>query len=360
MKRTGILTYHYPINYGAVLQTYALYKYLEKDNNLDPKIINYVSERAKGDKLFTKPNSLKDIFHNILVLLFTPLLLSKKNKFKKFIFSNFKFTQRYNNTNEIDFNDFDIVITGSDQVFNPFNPDNLAYFQPFKKQAWQIKVAFSPSFGINEFSRELEAKISTYIKDFDYISCREKKGAEFISKIRNQSILNTIDPVFLLEQQDWGKICHPIPKHKKYILIYDLNGKYNLIKIAKQINTDKDIIIISTDPLAKIKYRNLNINKIIINAGIEDFVSYIKYADTIITDSFHGTAMSIIFRKNFYTYIALQNVSNRIYSLLEQLDLSNRIITESHNAPYTPTHYKNKLITDKILLSKQFLEQSLV
>lgn len=358
MKSIGILTYHYPINYGAVLQTYALYCYIRTVTDGDVTVVNYVPKNIKSG-FFLNIRSVKDFVHNLVVLIFIIPLLSKKLKFKCFLRSYLNLTPRYSTYDKIEYGKYDAVVTGSDQVFSPDRIGNIAYYQPFKKECWQKKIAFSPSFGIHEFTDDVEAKISQYISDFDYISCREECGAEFISKIRNETVLNTIDPVFLLDQKEWNNICYHRPTNRNYILIYDLNGKENLIKIAKRICNGKDIIIISSDPLAKIKYMHYGITKIIIDAGIEDFVTYIKYADAIVTDSFHGTAMAIIFRKNFYSFIALKNASSRIYSLLDKLALFKRIVKYPDRVCETEIQYNEKLISDWIYRSKQFLNEAL-
>lgn len=325
MKTVGLLTFHFPINYGAYLQTFGLYDYIRESGN-SIEIINYFTDEhmARFD-FYQKPKSAKEVLYYLFKTFFLRSYFQKRKKFKRFSEKQFKMTTRYKNLSEVSFS-YDIVITGSDQVFNINHFDRLIYFQPFEKSINQTKAAYAPSFGINNLDDNITNKIKEFVIDFDYLSCREELGAKYLADISGKDTEHVLDPVFLTSIDKWYSISSKPLVKESYIFIYDLNGKKPLVEIAKRIAKGRKIVIVSNDPMAQLKSIYGDCDVFVKSAGIEDFISYIRYADVVITDSFHGTAMSVLFKKEFYTYIALESASYRILSLLKSLSLDDRLI----------------------------------
>ncbi|MDP4276047.1 MAG: polysaccharide pyruvyl transferase family protein [Bacteroidota bacterium] len=326
MKKIGLLTFHFPINYGAVLQTYGLYSFL-KNNGYDIEIVNYYpDEHMRRYNYYHKPGSVREMIYYIVKTVFITDHLLRKKRFRTFSASHFKLTKRYREVEDIPFN-YDCILTGSDQVFNFEYPDNLIYFQPFPKKENQKKIAYAPSFGVSEFSENLKKLIREYVVDFDAISCRENDGAAFLSEIVGKPVPQVLDPVFLLNKEEWSLLCPKRLIKEDYIFIYDLDGKKSLIDIAKAINKNNNkLVILSSDPISKIRNEYNDVDVFINSAGVETYVNLIKYASAVVTDAFHGTAFSLIFQRPFYTYIALEKTASRITSLLTNLGLENRIV----------------------------------
>lgn len=325
MKTVGLLTFHFPINYGAYLQTYGLYSYIKETGN-KIEIINYFTdEHMSRFDFYQKPKSIKEVISYVFKTPFLTSYLKKRAKFKKFADIQFEMTPRYKSLSEVPFK-YDVVITGSDQVFNINHSDRLIYFQPFKKSKNQIKAAYAPSFGINNLDENIKNKIRNLVTDFDYLSCREELGAKFLADVSGKNTEHVLDPVFLADKDKWCSISSKRLIRDDYVFIYDLNGKKPLVEMAKKLAKNRKIVIISNDPMAQLKKIYKGCDVFAKSAGIEDFISYIRYADVVITDSFHGTAMSVLFKKEFYTYIALQSASYRILSLLKLLSLEDRLI----------------------------------
>ena len=278
--RIGLLTFHFPINYGALLQTYALDSYLKK-LGFDVEIINYYSDEHKAKyNFYQKPTSIKDVIFYLIKTIFILNHLKKSYKFKRFRKKHFELTQRYKKSEEVPF-DYDIVITGSDQVFNINYSDRYIYFQPFEKLLNQKKIAYAPSFGIHSFDDTFKNKIENLVKDFDFLSCRELEGTTFLKKITGKEVPHVLDPVFLLDNDEWSKIASKRIIKDDYIFVYDLNGKKTLIDIAKSINKNKKIVLLSNDPIAKIKKEYKGVDIFIQSVGIEDFISLIKYSSLL-------------------------------------------------------------------------------
>lgn len=345
-----IFTYKHR-NYGAVLQCYALYHYLSCNVTKDVKVLDYTTKyHLKEDAIFKKRsnNHLKQLIYLMLSCLrYIPLILRRKrtSKFKR---ENISFTDLYSSKQEL-LNNIpvaDIYITGSDQVFN-FDSENLdVYYLNFPKNHAK-KIAYAPSFGTSTFPETVREKIYPLLVDFDALSCREEDGAAFISSITKRETPTVIDPSLLLKSKEWINIAKLPGFSKKYILIYDLNGREDLVKIAKTIQKETGLSIVCiTDKIEKF----YKVDKQIYSAGPAEFLGWFAMASYVVTDSFHGTVFSIQFNKPFYTYIAIKHSAARIITLLDKLNLSNRII--SSEALKTFVFEKSNYIVDEALLDK--------
>lgn len=363
-KKIGIFTYMLN-NYGAVLQSFALQYYLRKDEAVCAEIVDFETIRHQQlNKIFKKysENILIQICFVLLTLFRYKQLKERKNKTKLFKQKYIQFTRKYQIQDELLNNppQEDIYISGSDQVFNPNGLNRDIYYLNFDKGCGR-KVAYAPSFGISKFSQQTIDVIQKYINDFDALSCREEDGAELMSKLLNRKIPIVADPTLLLTKDEWSAVAVCPQYKRRYICIYDLNGAENLITIAKQIQkkTNLDIVCI-TDKVQKF----YDVNKQIYNAGPAEFVGWIANADYVVTDSFHGTAFSLIFNRPFYTYIAVPASSSRIYNILSKLNLSDRIIEYGksndfvfeNNTIYDYSHNLAKLISS----SRNFIMNNVI
>ena len=331
MKHICIFTI-YVENYGAVLQTYALQRYLKRvSGNGCVQIADFYSRDPY--RLFRKhhhPNLLKNIVKKAFVLLRYYPLKKRYYRERRFAEKEFDFTRRYHSVEELLSSPprCDVYLTGSDQVFNENATYKKIFYQEFPKGN-AVKAAYAPSFGIHDFSPEFEAKIKNDILDFDYLSCREESGARFLSRLCGREIPCVVDPTLLLSANEWSDVAAEPKIRYRYILVYDLNGGDNLIRIAHQIAVSSGFKIVCLTQKPQRFYQG--IYRQIYSAGPKEFVGWIKNADYVVTDSFHGTMFSLIFGKSFYTYIAVEHSASRIVSVLDKLGLEDRIIrcTES-------------------------------
>lgn len=327
--KIGIFTY-FQTNYGAVLQAYALQKYLQEQPNTEVEIIDFTTpDHLEGHKVF-KRQSLKNPVAAVAYYFFTVIhyvqlkhRVTRTWDFKKKYFHS---TRRFSSMKDVLENHpiEDIYITGSDQVFNPIGMYVPLYYLGFDKGNGK-KVAYAPSFGISKFDDTITQKIEGYVKDFDFLSCREPAGAEYLSSIAGHEVPVVVDPVLLHDSDEWDKVA-VCPKMKSnYIFIYDLNGADNLIKIAKKVQKKTKLPIVC---LTRNRLKLYPVDKQIYDAGPAEFVGWIKDASYVVTDSFHGTVFSLIFSKQFFTFIALERTSSRIRSILAKVGLDNRIVTK--------------------------------
>lgn len=332
-----IFTYKHS-NYGAVLQCYALYHYLKSRLDADIEVLDYTTlNHIKGDAIFKKRsnNIIKQFcFIALAFLRFIPLIKRRKRN-ARFKNDNIEFTPLYTQKEELlkDLPLADIYITGSDQVFNVDSENFDVYYLNFAKGKSK-KIAYAPSFGTSSFSESIKRKILPLLKDFDALSCRENDGAAFISSITGKNIPTVVDPTLLLRPEEWLKVA-VFPKYRqKYILIYDLNGREKLVKIAKIIQQATNLpIVCITDKIEKF----YSVDKQVYSAGPAEFLGWFAMAAYVVTDSFHGTVFSIQFNKPFNTYIAVKKSASRITSLLGSLNLSDRIVYEDTIGKFEPS-----------------------
>ena len=267
----------------------------------------------------------------------------------------FNYTCRYSSMSELLNNPplLDVHLTGSDQVFNPNRKYKDVYFLNFKKGNAR-KIAYAPSFGVNQFSDDDKQYIKDMLSDFDVLSCRETDGAELMSSMLEKKVPQVLDPVFLTSVEDWRSIETKPRFKQKYVFVYSLKGTKRMLKYAKDNYPGQTIVLLSPNDL-----RIYSGCKHVYYPGPCDFIGLIDNAEAVVTDSFHGTAFSIIFEKEFRTIITRPEVSSRIVSLLSSLGLKDNVIEPQGKTlqiiPVSYKHILDRMISD----SKQYLNQSI-
>lgn len=327
--RIGVLTFHNAINYGAILQTYATQHYLEAMGH-EVTIIDYRNQSIE-DAYLPYTFSLLRLFHrkpwNILPYLLTTLSYSKKRK-KQYEFSKSELSLSHRQYFVGDaLEQFDIILIGSDQVWNPNFTGGFDTFYWGQFEHGNSKVvawaASSKEKALNNSDRKV---IEALLGNFTAISVREQELKAFLSPISSQQIHVLPDPTLLLTKTEWKKLCHPV-KEKDYILVYAMENEQDAIRIVEKLARKKNKKIIIINP-----YSHVRIQKgYKTTLSPYDFLSYFMYADEIMSVSFHGTAFSLIFEKQFYCYIAKGKSNVRIESILKQIGLESRIINEDTN-----------------------------
>lgn len=329
--KIGILTFHKAMNYGAILQTYALQKKIRQFNS-DTEIIDYNCPYFKDSyKIISIKNStVKSIVKQFL------LYNSKKqkySKFNKFIKSNIRLSKVKNieKSNIAKYTkEYDRIIVGSDQVWNMSCTNrDLTYFLDFVTDN-KRKCSYAASFGKKDINDKEKQVVEKYLSSFNTISVREKDGQKILNELNIKNASVVVDPTLLIEKNEWDKISAKRMFNTGYILVYLLYSSDEIKKFAKKLAKEKNLKIIVLQSDLK---KEINGSKIIRNAGIEEFISLIKYADYVITNSFHGTIFSLIYHKEFYiSLIKGENAPNsRLENLLKEYNLTNRILDYNEN-----------------------------
>lgn len=330
MTKIGIITTSHAVNYGAVLQCFALRYSLFNAGADVVDVVNYCSdERIAGRKEFKACSSLKNVIYNVLI--FFKYKYRKNRKQLWVLFDEFKRERLnikgklINNKKELEETLFyDTLICGSDQIWNLnlFNDD--VYFLNFSTQVHtKFYYAYSASIA-EQLSKEQELQFKKLTKRFKQISIREKKAAEWLGMLLNRTVLSTLDPVFLLPANEWSKLCSGIQKlvKEKYALVFMISHEKDDQKIVNTIakGFEEKLVILNLHPF---KYLRGDLYLNIVSP--EQFIALIKDAEFIITDSFHATSFSIIFNKVFYN-IRRSTRNIRIENLYEVLEIDNRYV----------------------------------
>ena len=354
MKKIAIITYSNSKNFGAVLQTVALFYALTMISKESIYILDYYNEKIENNyyRLFNK-SSLSKIIKSLIRIIIIPLYLKHRYNvgklFRCFLEKNTRVTQKKyckKNIKEADL-EFDYFIVGSDQIWNfEVSGFDRTYYLDFVTNS-NKKYSYAASFGFSDVIKSNHNLISELICDFKTVSVREDICIDELRKI-NKNILVSIDPALLLQAEDWEKLLFPNNETKKYILLFFTDKEStNLIDFARNLSrkTGLKLISIITPPSLK-NFRGI---KCIHSCSPEMFLSYFKNAEYVITSSFHGTVFSIIFHKRFFTEFHNKYVHNyRVESLLKKLKLEERAI-KNCNLMNDYDKFINWLEADEIL-----------
>ena len=360
----GIITFHSAHNYGAMLQTFALQTYLKKELGINVEVIDFRTEAGiQAYEIFKRPNTLRQYFRELLKLLHYKELKNGYDSFELFLNNYIETTERYSTYQSLIENppEFDVYISGSDQVFSPKGKELNAFYLNFGPSNIK-RVAYAPSFGYKTIPDDKKELITNLLNRFDYLSAREVSGCKIIKELTAKDAPNVLDPVFLLNPEQYHNIARPVKmKYKDFILCYALVGMKKQISLANKLKEITGLPIILLKPSASLPIKG--IDKTIISAGPLEFLWLFENAAFVVTDSFHGTAFSLVFKKDFFSTIAFPEKSERIYSILNEIGLNDRIIdnpieiTENNLEINYPI--PSKKLEEKINTSKEYLKKSL-
>ncbi len=355
MKKVGILTYHSSDNYGSVLQAYALKKYLSGFCNAE--IVNYRKNEVKAlYKIFKPMNSKFNIVTNLYNALYYKRIKNQKKAFEAFRQKNLNISdQEINSKDDLDkfVNKYDALVCGSDQVWNfdilDFDTSYLLDFPEFKGK----KFAYAASMGPKRKSHESIAEFKAQFEDFDGISVREESAAEVLSKVLEKPIDTVIDPVFLLSKEGWQELIKEenIQERKDdYVFCYFPGGVSESLEsfsknLAKELNCKRILIVPEWRNIFRSGEKRYDCIPL-------EFVSMIKNAKAVCTNSFHGTAFSVIMDTPLYVKMGAEDSDSRIVNLLYMANKENCIINKDCSCKKS---YQDKNLEEVIDYSKKFI-----
>lgn len=357
--RICIVTTHRSHNYGAVLQAFALSSFLKNNYNASIVFLDYRPVSGKDAyRLLPRIRSLKSLKSFIVALLKLKDLNQRYKGFEYFMSKEFNLTKVYSNTREIESSppDADYYLTGSDQVFRYKNCDSDPFFLCFAKTLGKPSVAYAPSFGVATLADQFKIKVAALLNGIDHLSCRESEGAKIIENLTGKKALVVVDPVFLLKPEEWDTFAKfdkspTVP----FILCYALVGIKNQLEIAKMLKMKTGLPIITITSPLKSGQSETSIS----TANPYEFVGLFSKASYIVTDSFHGTAFSVLFRKPFISYIAIPEASSRIINLLERIGLAKHVFFAPcfsfNDIEKVACDYQGCTIEQEIKISKNYL-----
>lgn len=329
-KKVGIITQHRVVNYGSVLQTYALQEKV-KELGYSCEVIDYYPERFTPIGMLKRIKDKSERFKKSLIartlarIIIIPSYIIRFKMFFKFINSHFDMTEKTYKTeeelNKANF-DYDVFCTGSDQVWNYGWNERIEYpyFLQFAPDSSK-KISYAASFGKSELDPQEISETTRLLKRYDAISLRELSGVNIVENLGIKNSVNVLDPTLLLTGKEWRKLSSNKYSEDKYILIYNLNRNPKIDKYAEELSKETGLKVRYLSYQLHEFYKN---GKMFCNPKVEDFLALIDGASYIITDSFHATAFSLNFNKEF-VIVYPERFSTRLQSILEILDLTDRV-----------------------------------
>ncbi len=320
MNNIYITTFQNADNYGAALQAFALHRFLNT-KGYNTSFINYDNKRITKGYKFIRFDNYRLFIKNMI---FISDFIARKRNFKKFR----KNYVRKNSVNNIDypFKDGDILITGSDQVWNPSltgGYDNTYFLKTSNPNTNRISYAASCG-DVKEIEKTKDDFISA-IKTINHISVREQSLKVFIENNTSIKTELTLDPTLLLDKEEWEKqVSEKRIIKEKYIFVYTVGNDNKLFvnnvnKLAEHLNC-KIVYFDQSDFNNRYLCKKVKYYK----GGPKEFLNLLYYSEYVLTTSFHALAFSVIFNKKFY--VVLSDKIDRLLSLLDIAGLKNRII----------------------------------
>lgn len=330
--KIGILTFHCVANYGAVLQTYCLQEAL-KDMGHEVYVIDYrpkyLTEPYNAflyDSKYFRSNLAKcqGLLRSCLV---APIRWKRNHIFSKFIHHHLNL---YSLDLNDEFNDFDAFVFGSDQIWSPKITCGFdkVYLGDFPAAKGKKLIAYAASAGsTSNFSGEDIDYFLSRLQCFDKVTVRERSLAEYINQ--KSTIISELvfDPVLLTGPKVLRKLLNNRIKEEQsqkqpYLFLFQLVRNDDVVSYATSLAKYKGLKLIEVATMCESLFNN-NLKQTL---SVEQLLSYFINATYIITSSFHGTVLSILFNKQFNTISLDKSTDERSLFLLQELHLSDRML----------------------------------
>lgn len=361
--KVGIMTFPNSESHGAELQMFALYQVC-RELGYDTEIINYHNQWMKHEKHLTYSQKgskaawgkkvIRDLLHQRMKAEFK-VFENQMQKYPSLPTSDKKKLRELGER-------YGAVICGSDQVWNPdITNYDLSYFLDFCGSDTS-RISYAPSFGVETISEEYGAQIRGELEKFDSISVRENTGRRIIMQLTGANAQLVLDPTFLINADQWFLYEKAQPQAKEaYILYYTIRGSKTLWNHCQELSkkTNMKILRIGSNAISKHLKKTDDV-EYVCDVGPAEWLYLIHNASYVVTNSFHGTAFSINYRKNFYVeFSSLTN--SRLAHIVSLLGLEDRVLKEDSPIIPSATDYsQTEMVLPKLKEeSAAFLKHSL-
>lgn len=372
-------------NYGGMLQGFATIKLLEK-RNMDVELIRYEKKKNIGFMIASLPRLM-----NPVLMYEKRLLLSKKmnayfhpvfkkneqRRRKKFReFEKLYFTPKekiYYGYEELQrgAENYQVVITGSDQIWSPSGLESNFYNLMFVPEETK-KISLASSFGVSQIPSNQTQRTREYLQRIPYISMRENRGAEIVKELTGRTVSVVLDPVFMLSEEEWDEIASKEVFCKEpYVFAYLLGASSEYREKIKSFAKEEDLKIVT------LRHANQYVQAdeqfgdyCFFDIGPCEFLSLIKNASYICTDSYHGSVFSLLYHKEFivfnrYSNSTVYSKNSRIDTLCDNFGLGGRRYQKGetlaeilqHPIPYSSV---DTVLNEKRGKFDQYLDQALL
>lgn len=337
----GVITYHRSNNYGAQLQSYAMVRVLmQMGHNAEIIDCNTIGSGKIFHWNFQSVRGFMGAFRNNALSLLTEF--KRKKLFKTFVESYIpKSRECFTQKELLDVvKQYDYIITGSDQVWHPQICEGKKFFFLDLPIPSSRKIAYAPSFGLDDYTENEVEQYMPLIDDIGHLSVRETTGNMILEKYLGRKAQEVVDPTMLLQKKEWEDLTPP-PKYERYLLYFTILdepcGMDNFVREIADKHGLKILRIGTVRDILKSGFINARVS------GPKDFLSLVRYADMVITSSFHGFVFSILFQKEVLCVLNNNDRNSRLKDLAQKLGMISRIVlnpSQYDAASISPIDYK--------------------
>lgn len=353
--KIATITCHDVYNYGASLQAYALMHYLEGLGH-QVEIIDYKPSYLSGHYRLLAAESplvgksrLKAILYVLVKLPGRLMTMRRKWAFDRFRDGYLKLTStRYGNFSELRDNppQADCFIAGSDQIWNTLRPNGKdpAFYLMFAP-AGTIRASYAASIATDVVDKGDQSLMRDGVSALNHVSVRESTAVKILEGMGISKITHVLDPVFLVSRETWRDIG--VDHHGQgYVLVYDFDESDEVRRVATELADKRGLRIYSVS-----QGRYAYAHRKFPYAGPAEFVSLIRDAQVVVTNSYHAIVFSLIFGVDFYTAGREETINSRMADLLGLLQL------EMHTLIDIRKHEEKirRKLEERLLISERFL-----
>lgn len=325
-----VITRHTPSNYGSLLQAVATLRVIESLGHRC-EIIDYWKRNEMGlQGILTSLQGKASWKNNLFKRMAYVALRYPGEKMAAWCFDRMrarylKLTSRCCSDKELEVLRADVFMTGSDQVWGPLLDGKFdeAYFLSFVKEDVR-KVAYASSFGRTEFSDSVVGSYKRLLSRYDAIAVRENNAVRLLEDWKIGCVGQVLDPTLLLDSAQWEEYIEK-EVSGDYVLIYEIHNNPMLDDYARRFAVCVGLPLVRVTPTLHQFARG---GRMAFCPEMGTFLSYIKNARYMLTDSFHGTAFAINFNTQFLEVLPNNSTGSRNKSILQLTGLQDRIVTD--------------------------------
>lgn len=350
--KTLTVTYHHTTNYGAVLQAYALQQTILSLGH-DNLILEYVLKSWKRKKR----KSIRNLYIGFVSWKRRKTTRKLIHCFKEFHTNRLLLTKPYTSIAELKSNppDVDCYITGSDQVWNLSNVKSWIDSRLLQFGAPSaIRFSYAASMEGLSLSDEQKERLDKALCNYKGISLREQSAIDYIESFSSHKCRLVLDPVFLLSPEKWGEIAKVPRVSGPFILCYQVQSNKRIQKVARFLKRKTGYPIVS---ICNSSIKWIHSDFTFFDVSVEEFIGFYQNASFVVSASFHGVALGLVFNKPTYALIKGKN-SNRIKGLMHLFDLDDYVVDQDQ---YSKVQLYRDAVLDQVKsIKSRMIDESML
>lgn len=350
------ITCHDVYNAGASLQAFALVTYLRQLGH-EAEIIDYKPDYlSRHYPLWGLDNPAYDkpVVRELYSLAKLPGRLAARFGKRKQSYDAFTKTylpltaRRYTSNEDLKQNppEADVYFAGSDQIWNCLFPNGRdpAFYLDFAPGN-RIRASYAASFAAEDVLDAWKENVKQWVSAMNFVSVREKSGVDILHRLGFPGAVQVVDPVFLLNKKVWSSLEQRAANTEPYVLLYDFDGNPEMVRFARSMAKGKGWKLYTVLPCKQC-------DRCFAGEGPLTFLSLIHHAEFVVSNSFHATAFSLIFQRQFVAFNRNQGINTRMRDLLSSVNLQAHMVPD---ASLLPSEIDYSVVTQKL---DSFVEES--